>query len=282
MLLALVSVAPSPNTGEAKTAGVPLSIGRSHAVVIPALVNGQGPFPFIVDTGAELSSVSAPLARQLGLVPDKAVPLTSISGTRTFPVARVGKISIGDITAERTDVVIKDLTAQGIEPDIKGVIGQNVLRQFNYLIDYKGKIFRAMPLDESALPVEGTRVPFDDADSQIVIKTRLPEFGDSVTLKLDSGTPLLVLFCPPSKCRDFRRREKVRLFVGAAQTEVTTVENLSIGSATLRNQPAALVSDEKYFEGRVENGLLPTRIFSSVLVNNKGRFVILNGKPRGD
>src|SRR5260370_26660034 len=44
-------------------------IGRA---VVPVMVSGHGPFRFIVETGANPSTISPPLARALGLKPSAA------------------------------------------------------------------------------------------------------------------------------------------------------------------------------------------------------------------
>src|SRR5438874_8726067 len=47
-------------------------IGR---IIAPVMVNGQGPFRFIVDTGASWSTVSPHLAHTLGLTPAANQPM---------------------------------------------------------------------------------------------------------------------------------------------------------------------------------------------------------------
>src|SRR6266571_4156589 len=55
-------------------------IGR---VVVPVMINGHGPFRFIVDTGANHSTISPGLARELGLTPSVAasIVLDGITGS---------------------------------------------------------------------------------------------------------------------------------------------------------------------------------------------------------
>ena len=51
----------------------------------PVRINGQGPFPFVVDTGANRTVISAELAARLGLSkgPDQAV--NDAAGWRSRP-----------------------------------------------------------------------------------------------------------------------------------------------------------------------------------------------------
>jgi len=268
---------------QAQPAYLPLSFTRSQAPVIAVTINGTS-IKCIIDTGSDISSLTTPIATQLGLISTSSpnVTLTSISGTRNFSTAQIENISIGSVTIHNAPVIVKDLAAQGIDSEVKGIIGQDILRQFNYLLDYKNKIFCAYSLQDPVSPTSGAKIPFDDRNSQIILNTTLPQYGEAVTLKLDSGTPLLVLFCTASKCRKFEKGERIRLFVGTTDTEVAVVNTLSVGSTTLRNLKAALITEERYIAGRTESGLLPARVFSNVLVNNKEHFVILNGRLQSE
>src|SRR5665213_2244828 len=46
----------------------------------PIIVNGSGPFAFVVDTGANQSVISTELAAQLGLVRGALEPLNGVAG----------------------------------------------------------------------------------------------------------------------------------------------------------------------------------------------------------
>ena len=58
----------------------------------PVSVNGAGPFPFVVDTGANQSVISSELAQQLGLPAGEPLPLNSVAGVTITPTvqARLG------------------------------------------------------------------------------------------------------------------------------------------------------------------------------------------------
>jgi predicted aspartyl protease len=62
---------------------VPTRIDRIGRIVVPVMINGQGPFRFIVDTGASHSTVSPQLAARLGLTPttEAAIQMNGITGT---------------------------------------------------------------------------------------------------------------------------------------------------------------------------------------------------------
>jgi predicted aspartyl protease len=76
-------------------------IGR---IVVPVMVNGQGPFRFIVDTGASWSTVSPQLARTLGLSPSAELPMrvNGITGTADVPSVTIHRLQAGELVLENT------------------------------------------------------------------------------------------------------------------------------------------------------------------------------------
>ncbi len=62
---------------------------RLGRVVAPITVNGQGPFRFIVDTGANRSVLSQDLADRLGLTPSGTGQVHSVHGVITAPLVDV-------------------------------------------------------------------------------------------------------------------------------------------------------------------------------------------------
>jgi predicted aspartyl protease len=76
-------------------------IGR---IVAPVMINGQGPFRFIVDTGASWSTVSPQLAQTLGLTPsaELAMHVNGITGTADVPSVPIHRLQAGELVIEET------------------------------------------------------------------------------------------------------------------------------------------------------------------------------------
>ncbi len=66
---------------------------RLGRVVAPVTVNGQGPFRFIVDTGANRSVLSRQVADRLGLTPSSTGDVHSVLGVTSAPFVRVEALS---------------------------------------------------------------------------------------------------------------------------------------------------------------------------------------------
>lgn len=87
-------------------AGVPLSAGTDGHVTVPAYVNGLGPYPFVLDTGADESGVYEWFAKEKNLPKGKMQELGGMTGTTTAPTFRISKLSVDDR-------VIRDFVADG-------------------------------------------------------------------------------------------------------------------------------------------------------------------------
>lgn len=75
----------------------PTRSDRLGRVVAPVSVNGQGPFRFIVDTGANRSVLSQGLAERLGLTPNGTGQVHSVHGVSTAPMVDVESLQYGDL-----------------------------------------------------------------------------------------------------------------------------------------------------------------------------------------
>jgi predicted aspartyl protease len=72
---------------------------RVGRILAPVMINGQGPFRLIVDTGASHSTVSPQLAQTLGLEPSDEVPIlvNGITGTARVASVPIAQLDVGDL-----------------------------------------------------------------------------------------------------------------------------------------------------------------------------------------
>lgn len=105
---------------------------KLERMTVDVMVNGQGPFPFAVDTGSERTVISASLARRLGLTPNGNAQLHDIAGvdmvrTAQLTLLQVGGHSIPNIRAP----VLPDsgLSAMGLL-GLDALAGQRVVMDF--------------------------------------------------------------------------------------------------------------------------------------------------------
>ncbi len=108
-------------------------IGRIWA---PVLLDGQGPFRLVLDTGANRSAIIGRVAEQLGYRgrTNRTVRLRGVTGTSIVPLARVGRMEIGDLVLAPVDLPIVLDVFGGAD----GVLGNEGLVDKRVVIDFKG------------------------------------------------------------------------------------------------------------------------------------------------
>ncbi len=106
-------------------------IGRIWA---PVLINGQGPFRMVLDTGASDSAITVPVAEALGLVPDSshAVLVRGVTGSAIVPTVHVDSLVVGDLDVSSATLPIVADALGGAE----GVLGTAGLTDKRIDIDF--------------------------------------------------------------------------------------------------------------------------------------------------
>jgi predicted aspartyl protease len=98
----------------------------------PVMINGQGPFDFIVDTGTNRSVISRDLATRLNLPEGPPTILNGIAGKVTTPSVRVASFKIGQREARR--LVMPALSTRAIGGD--GILGVDGLKNQRVVMDF--------------------------------------------------------------------------------------------------------------------------------------------------
>jgi len=108
-------------------------IGR---VVVPVRINGQGPFRFIVDTGANHSTISPGLARTLGLKPTEApsIVLDGITGSAQVSFVTIDRLQAGDLIM---DGLALPVVWAPVMAGADGILGAAGLTDKSLLIDFQ-------------------------------------------------------------------------------------------------------------------------------------------------
>lgn len=110
---------------------------------IKLMINGKGPFRFVVDTGASMSVLSDKTAAALGVKPvAKGGSARAIGGSGTFPIlyGLLDSVQLGDAKIDVVPIYIRTVhstedTPEGERSD--GYIGLSVLSQYAVTLDYK-------------------------------------------------------------------------------------------------------------------------------------------------
>jgi predicted aspartyl protease len=108
-------------------------IGR---VVVPVKINGRGPYRFIVDTGANHSTISPNLVRELGLKADaqSLITLDGITGAARVTYVSIDRLQAGDLILEDTALPV---VWAPVMAGADGILGAAGMSEKSLLIDFQ-------------------------------------------------------------------------------------------------------------------------------------------------
>lgn len=131
--------APGPdaangNVSEAEFA-IPSTRDRIGRIIVPVLIDGQGPFRFMLDTGANRSALSEQTAQALGLEPveQSAVTVHGITGAAAMPVVRVRELRVGELQVMDQRLPVLPAPVFG---DVDGILGIDCLQESRIDVDF--------------------------------------------------------------------------------------------------------------------------------------------------
>jgi predicted aspartyl protease len=258
---------------------------RDYLIVVPVLLNGEGPFEFLLDTGANTTLIDAGLAARLGPQSLDRVSLVTAAGRQSLVRARLQSLTLGGRTLAGVEVLSADLRdLRLVDARIRGVVGWNFLSEFNFLLDLAGRRIEFGGDGTLARRLDGPRHPFEEGEGMPMVGAHFPQrSGDRLRLVLDTGVPRLALYGAKaragSRARDEGQWVRVSTVAGSRKVLASLVEALQVGDETFRQLPALLMPDEETPETRIEDGLLPLTLFRSVYFD-RDNFVIFNPRTR--
>jgi predicted aspartyl protease len=151
----------------------PTRMDRTGRILAPVMINGQGPFRLIVDTGASHSTLSIELATALGLEPSDefALVLNGVTGTARVPGVFIDRLQAGDLAVKRTRMpVLQSTLLAGAD----GVLGLAGLDANHVFVDFrKDRVVIARKRQADALRsyalIQGSRI----RDGLIAVDARI-------------------------------------------------------------------------------------------------------------
>ena len=120
---------------EGPNASLDTGADRNEHMLAPVTINGQGPFQFLLDTGANISCVSNRLMARLDLKSTDSMPVHTVVGVRNRPMVTLDRLQIGP--RDRRNVRAPSLPIKG--PDVDGVLGVDWLKGQRLVLDFKGR-----------------------------------------------------------------------------------------------------------------------------------------------
>lgn len=235
---------------------------QSHHIRIPVYVNGQGPFSFIVDTGATRTTFSKSLVEKIGIEMIEDVDGRWSEIKIPHEVARVDQFGIGTESFIDEEVLVIDFTAHlgSMVSTIDGNIGHSTLRDYVFSVNYASKVMKLENDYQESNVLEWNDFSYIE-DTHLVgaplhIGSKGPfEFvvdtGAGGTLVTPEMATTLSLPLTPSDVI-------VRGLGGDSQAHHTMMKEVSLGSTSI-GEVAALVLDPRGVSPRgalIRNGIL--------------------------
>jgi predicted aspartyl protease len=120
---------PTPDDAEM----IKLQQERNERVTVPVTIKGQGPFRFMVDTGAQATVVSSDLADRLGLTDRDSAVLVGIASRVPVETTGIPEFSLGGREFYiRTAPIVEGANIGGAD----GILGLDSLQDQRVLIDF--------------------------------------------------------------------------------------------------------------------------------------------------
>ena len=150
-------------------------------MTVPVSVDGNGPYDFIIDTGAERSVVSHELAAMLGLNPGAPARLLDFAGASTVKTVRVPLLSAGSLSTGAFDAP----SLAAINLGAPGMLGIDALQGRKLVIDFE---HNRMTVSPAGRRINGDFVVRAVARDGQLIFTKASFNGQPVSVIVDTGS----------------------------------------------------------------------------------------------
>jgi len=113
----------------------PTGQDRIGRIAAPVMINGQGPFRLILDTGANQSVITTRLAQQLGLTltPESQLMMHGVTGSLQVPSVVLESFETGDLVQRNVKVAVLDTVMGGAD----GILGTQGFEGMRITVDFR-------------------------------------------------------------------------------------------------------------------------------------------------
>ena len=106
---------------------------RYRRLTLPVMVEGAGPFAFLIDTGSQATAITQEIRSSLSLAPAGTATLVGMASRRTVDLATVERIDFGSNSYTDFTAPVLERTHVGAD----GILGLDALQDFRVLIDFR-------------------------------------------------------------------------------------------------------------------------------------------------
>lgn len=168
------------------------SFDAVRRMLVDVLIDGAGPYRFVVDTGANRSVLSTEVAAALGLPVVGQAAVHGIAGVLPSPTVLVKALAVGELLTRRVRMPVLEGRYLGAD----GLLGVDVLANRRALLDFQAQAFSLLSGGEPAPAVRSSRVAPTPAavDPDVVIVPARHRFGQLTIVDAEIGGVKLTAF----------------------------------------------------------------------------------------
>ena len=215
---------------------------RRTRLFVDVMVNGKGPYSFLVDSGADRSVIGAGLAERLDLPVEANVMVRGMAGTSPATTVLINTLSIG--SSHIDGIVAPALPERFI--GAQGIIGIDALADQRLLLDFDKRTVIIQDSRQPQMREEGEIVVTARRRKGQLIITQASVDGDRTYAVIDTGSELTIGNSAMLR-RALRGRSKppmqtislVSVTGASFSAEVTTLAELRVGGVLLKNVTVA-------------------------------------------
>lgn len=234
---------PPPEYGP--TTVVDAGIDRTLRMTVPVTVDGKGPYPFVVDTGADRTVLSRELADHLDLKAGESATMHTMTGVGPVRTVRVPTLEVG---GGRNDGFNAPALAEE-HLGAKGLLGIDSLQGRRVVMDFTKGTFSVM----------ASKAVRERVETDMIVVTARSRYGQLILVDSDiGGVPITVIIDSGAQNsvgnlalrQMLAKRKKVRNFEPMTMTDVTgasmqaelaLVDGIRIGGFTITDVAVAFV-----------------------------------------
>jgi clan AA aspartic protease (TIGR02281 family) len=154
---------------------VDTDVDNSMRMTVPVMINGQGPFQFVIDTGADRTVISAELAARLTLPEAGMARLHTMSGESKVRTVKIDRVQISNNVVR--NVKAAALPARYVGAD--GLLGIDSLKGQRIVMDFEAKTMKVVPSTEPEEKVA--------RNTDVIVVTARTKLGQLVMVDADAN-----------------------------------------------------------------------------------------------
>jgi len=207
---------------------------------VEVLINGHGPYRFIVDSGADTSVVGLRIARDLQLPLGTAVTLNGMTERSIVDRVKVDSLTLGPTTIENLQLPALS------EGDLggQGMIGIDALVRQRIMMDFDKRQIKVEDANKPAKALRDEIVVTARRSRGQLILTHVRASGFSLDAVIDTGAEMSIgnLILRDKLVRRHQKFQQVKA-IGVTgkeiELQVAVIPELQIGGILIRNLPVA-------------------------------------------